>query len=308
MMTEPHERSDAGMRSTLDLAETVIAVARSGVPGDVEASVIEGLAWAFGRVASHSADTAVDAVLALAHTVGGPGRVPVPGRDERLDPLNAATAIGSLIALVARDDPLPARVGSATVAAAFALGSERGATGATFVRAVALGSEIEVRVSQLMDRSLRAGGWDRSGTTGVLGAAVAAGIICGLSGDRLASALGIAASSTVGLREAEGTALESLHAGKAASNGLLAAVLAEADFDGSLRVLEAPRGYLSVLGGLRDADSVSEGLGVDWRIGSAPPIRSVSDPHPVADAVRALPSAEDLGALGSVLAHARVPS
>src|SRR6185503_2698656 len=54
--------------------------------------------------------------------------------------------------------------------------------------------------------------------------------------------------------------------GHAAKNGLLAALLAERGFTSSDRALEAPRGFLRVLGGEVDAGEITGRLGETWEL------------------------------------------
>ena len=60
-------------------------------------------------------------------------------------------------------------------------------------------------------------------------------------------ALGIAATQSSGLREMFGTMCKAFHPGRAAQNGLTAALLAAKSFTSSEQGLEAPRGFAHVL-------------------------------------------------------------
>jgi 2-methylcitrate dehydratase PrpD len=124
----------------------------------------------------------------------------------------------------------------------------------------------------------------------VIGAAAAAGLLLGLDEPALASALGIAASSTVGQREGFGTMTKALHVGKAASNGLFAALLARDGFTGPHHALEAPRGYFHVLAAESDDQIVMRGLGEAWHLldNAVKPYPCGIVAHPVIDAGRAL--------------------
>ena len=67
-----------------------------------------------------------------------------------------------------------------------------------------------------------------SGVAGPVGAAAAAGRLLGLDPSALRSALTIAAAQAAGTQEALGTMTKPLHLGKAAANGVEAALLAQA--------------------------------------------------------------------------------
>ena len=60
-------------------------------------------------------------------------------------------------------------------------------------------------------------------------------------------ALGLAASQAAGLRENFGSMVKSLHPGRAAQNGLAAALMAEAGFTSSATAIEGKRGFAHVL-------------------------------------------------------------
>src|SRR5258708_4311178 len=70
------------------------------------------------------------------------------------------------------------------------------------------------------------GGWHLTGTLGSIAAGVAAGKLLGLDRQRLTFAMGIAATQAGGMQQNRGTMCKSFHAGKAAQNGVLAALLA----------------------------------------------------------------------------------
>lgn len=84
-------------------------------------------------------------------------------------------------------------------------------------------------------------------TTGSIGAAIAVSKLLGLSPDQIAHAIGIAATQVTGLREMFGSHTKSFHPGRAAQNGLMAAILASNGYTSSLEALEAKRGWVNVV-------------------------------------------------------------
>ena len=98
-------------------------------------------------------------------------------------------------------------------------------------------------------------------------AAVGSARVLGLDGDRLLSAIGIGASSSVGAAVAPDAAWQ---AGKSASNGVLAALLAAAGFTGPADALEHPRGVLGAAFGVRLPAGVAERFGN--RVGAMSPL------------------------------------
>jgi len=70
-----------------------------------------------------------------------------------------------------------------------------------------------------------------TGTTGTFGAAAGVAKLLGLSAEQFYSALGHAASMAGGTRAANGTDTKTLHMGRGAQNGILAATLAHQNFN-----------------------------------------------------------------------------
>jgi aconitate decarboxylase len=81
---------------------------------------------------------------------------------------------------------------------------------------------------------------------------VAVSKLLSLSTSQTAHAIGIAATQVVGLREMFGSHTKSFHPGRAAQNGLMAAVLAQRGYTSSEQTLEAKRGWANVVGATKD--------------------------------------------------------
>jgi 2-methylcitrate dehydratase PrpD len=106
-------------------------------------------------------------------------------------------------------------------------------------------------------------GWHITGTAGVFGSAAAAGALLGLDEQQMCWALGLAAAQPVGLQEMFGSMTKSFHPGRAAQNGLTAALLARAGYTASERVLEARRGWLKIMSSACDYSAFAgEGWGI----------------------------------------------
>jgi 2-methylcitrate dehydratase PrpD len=109
-------------------------------------------------------------------------------------------------------------------------------------------------------------GWHVTATVGTFGAAAAAGRMLGLDARRLAHALGIAGTQAAGLTQSFGTMAKPLHPGKAAMNGLLAALLAREGFTGSTAMLDAPDGLAGTFLGVTDLARAAEDFGKRWEL------------------------------------------
>ncbi|KIW17933.1 hypothetical protein PV08_05128 [Exophiala spinifera] len=111
-------------------------------------------------------------------------------------------------------------------------------------------------------------GWHITSTTGAVGAAVGVGKLMGLTEVQMAHAIGLAAVQVTGLREMFGSDTKSFHPGRAASNGLLAALLARGAYTSSSSALEAKRGWANVVAGgsTPRLDELVATLGEMWEI------------------------------------------
>jgi 2-methylcitrate dehydratase PrpD len=87
--------------------------------------------------------------------------------------------------------------------------------------------------------------WHSTATCGTFGAAAASAKLLRLNEDQFAWAIGSAGTQAAGLWEflSESAMSKQLHAGKAAMNGLLAALLAQEGFTGARRILEGEKGF-----------------------------------------------------------------
>jgi 2-methylcitrate dehydratase PrpD len=129
---------------------------------------------------------------------------------------------------------------------------------------------------------------------------MAVGKIFRLKEEQLLRTLGIAASMAAGLRENFGTMTKPLHAGRAAENGVNAALLARDGFTAATNILEAPRGFFNAMAGGYDASKIRGRLGTPYFIKepgiSIKPYPSGSLSHPAQDLILDLVLQHDLKA------------
>jgi 2-methylcitrate dehydratase PrpD len=199
------------------------------------------IAGAGGEVA-----TRAEAMLAA---VRPPGGVAVPGRARRADLLDAAFLGGTAAHGIELDDGYrqgSVHPGCAVVPALLSLAQADGTSGKALIEAMVAGYETVTAIAAACHPDLRQRGFHPTGAVAVLGAAMAAGKLRGLSARRLADALGLAASSAAGLFAFVngGADIKRLHAGHAAREGLQAALLAQQGVEGPPHVIEARDGFL----------------------------------------------------------------
>lgn len=122
-----------------------------------------------------------------------------------------------------------------------------GSSGKDVLVAHIAGNEISCRIGLMAGEDHYERGFHATGTLGNFGAAAAAGKLMGLDAERMAMALGIAASQAAGVRANFGTMTKPFHAGKAASNGIFAARLAARGFTAHDYAIEGKMGFADAL-------------------------------------------------------------
>ncbi len=141
-----------------------------------------------------------------------------------------------------------------------------GVDGKTFMLAFLTGFEVECKISEWMLPRHYLRGMHSSATVGTFGAYAAAAKLLGLKDDKLRSGFGIAASFAAGIRCNFGTMTKPLHVGRAAENGVTAALLAARGFTADPDSLDGPWGFYAVQGGGVSGEKVAQGFGKTWTI------------------------------------------
>ena len=139
-----------------------------------------------------------------------------------------------------------------------------GASGREVLAAIAVGTEVSLKLSHTIDKQHYLRGFHMTSTVGVFGATAGACHIRKLSTEATLAAIGIAGSESEGVRENFGTMVKPLHSGRAAENAVFAASLAAMGFTSSPTILEGPRGYFMTGAGGYNADELVGKLGNPW--------------------------------------------
>jgi 2-methylcitrate dehydratase PrpD len=251
------------------LAEYIAAATPAQLPDNVRKEAVRTFLNWLGCAIGGCRHEAVEAAYAALSPFFGPGTASLLGRGERLDPLHASLINGISSHVFDFDDTHLRTVihpAGPLASALLAYAQHRRVSGADFINALVLGAEVSCRVGNAVFPEHYDTGWHITGSTGSLGAAAAVGKLLGLDAERLGWALGIAASQPVGLREQFGSMTKSFHPGRAAQNGLTAALMAARGYTASAQSLEAKRGWLNVLSTRHDAGEITEGLGRRYEI------------------------------------------
>ena len=128
--------------------------------------------------------------------------------------------------------------------AVLAVGEARGASGDEILQAFIAGYEAATLIALQAMPTHYIRGFHSTGTLGTFGAAAGVARLLELDAETTAQALGLAGTQAAGLKSMFGTMAKPFHAGKAASNGVLAATLAANGFEARPDVLESKQGFL----------------------------------------------------------------
>ncbi len=223
-----------------------------------------------GVTLAGSAEPAGRAVQQVTEAEGGTPAATILGTAQRTSATMAALANGTAAHALDYDDMCfvsLAHPSAPLVAAALAAGELAGAPARRLLDGYVVGFEIEAVLGRALNPSHYQRGWHCTSTLGTLGAAACVSRILGLDAATTARALAIAASEASGLKENFGTMTKPLHAGLAARNGVLAALLARAGLTASALAIEGPQGLLAAMDGThRELGDDVERLGTRWEI------------------------------------------
>jgi 2-methylcitrate dehydratase PrpD len=180
--------------------------------------------------------------------------------------------------------------------AILAIADHRRVSGRDALAAFALGFEVETRIGHAAGQTHYDAGWHVTGTSGHVGAAAAAARAMGLDKEPTEHAIAAGATQAAGLRVMAGSDLKSMHPGKAAMDGVLAANLAAHRLTASAEAIEGDFGYLAVMSTDPDPHRIDAALGETWNITSNGyklyPSGSLT--HPMIDGVVALMTENDV--------------
>jgi 2-methylcitrate dehydratase PrpD len=286
------------------LAHFIATTAHGDVPGLVRANALATIVDAYGTalagVGETGPRTTVNALLPLAGQ-GASRALGVPGR--RVDPASAALFNASAAHALDYDAisfAVSGFVGSQALFALAALADEGRYSGREVVTAYCVGWEAAAALGRALNPGHYAKGWHPTATLGTFSAAAAASRLLGLTTDQTVAALAVATSEASGVKTMIGNMVNAWHVGKAARNGVNAALLARGGFTGHMSPLEWDQGFLALFAGPSGArpDRMLKGLGERWDLAEPGPVFKIHACcgliHSGLDAVAALRQSEQL--------------
>ncbi|OMP65967.1 MmgE/PrpD family protein [Domibacillus epiphyticus] len=247
------------------------------------------LNW-LGVAIGGSQHESVKKVLAVSQVIGSSPQASVLGRTEKVDMLFAALLNGLSSHVDDFDDTLLETVlhpSAPVYPAVLSFAEYQKKSGKDVLEAFIVGTEAAARVALSVYPSHYWKGWHITGSVGGIGAAAAISTMMRLNVEETLFAIGIAATDPTGLREMFGTMTKPYHPGKAAMNGMLAALMAAQGFTSSTKSLEAERGFVKALSNEESFEMITKKWGETYEIekNSYKPFASGVVTHPAIDGI-----------------------
>jgi 2-methylcitrate dehydratase PrpD len=247
------------------LAEFIEGVHCDSLPDEtVRWARLALLDW-MGSALRGGSETPAVIILRLLRSQGGTPQATLLPTGEKTSAPNAAFGNGVASHILELDDVHRSSIihaGAVVIPAAFAVAEFMHARGARLIEALVVGYETAIRIGEAVTPS-HYYFWHNTATCGTFGACAATGKLVGLDQEQMVWALGNAGTQAVGLWEflSDGAMSKHLHAGKAAQNGLLSALLAKEGFTGATAILEGKKGFFRAMAPRFNLDRVTDALG-----------------------------------------------
>ena len=258
--------SVARRQITRELAGYAAQARYGALPHAVRAEAVRAFLNWFGCVLGGCCEPAVQIAVAAARESGGHPQAAVFGHDLRTDLASAAFLNCFSSSILAFDDTHLATVTHPTgpvAAGLLAFSETMPVTGEDFLTALALGMEIECRMSNvlLLPPAQANVALYITGLTGPIGGAAALGRLLRLDAQRMVWAIGLAATQASGFRGTHGSMAGLVVPALGARNGVTAALLAGKGFTCSEAILEGDNGFVDIFTSDADLDRAVANLG-----------------------------------------------
>src|SRR3990172_3762212 len=243
------------MGPTEAVAEFVAHTKAENIPAEVYGRAKRHMVDVLG-VALAASRSSISAILGEVIEGSADGESSLWNGRGKSKPADAAWVYGTLAHALDFDDGgvalTPMHPSAPVLPAVLALAEARNLSGMDAICAYIVGVEVECKLATLISLEHYHRGWHSTAIIGTLGGAVGSAWLLRLSPEKICHALGIASSMAGGFQANFRSITKPLHAGQAARNGVLAALLAARGFTANPTALEAEKG-LSELFGFGDA-------------------------------------------------------
>jgi 2-methylcitrate dehydratase PrpD len=246
------------------LAEHAVRLVHADVPPAVVHEAKRALIDYQGVAVAGWREPLIGKLVRIHAARGGEPEARFIGEDRKTDVLNAAFINCAAGHALDFDDTHADFFyhGTVTVAAAaWAVGEMLRASGRELLLAFIAGWDVGARIARALNPSIYDQGWQNTPTSGTFAATVAAGKLLRLDETQMRHALGMAASQASGSRQNHGSMGKPFQVGKAALNGVLAALAAREGVTSSTVGIEGPLGFAMLTARSFDLRRAVEDLG-----------------------------------------------
>ena len=257
---------------TDELAEFISNTKYDRFPGDVVDAAKESfLDFLAVSIAGYRKGALSKIIIPYLLQIGGKHESTVLATDKKIPAINAALANGISGHSMDLDDGHRRALGHpgvTVIPAALAVAELIGCSGRELLTALIIGYELFVRIGKEANPALFSRGFHTTGVCGALSAAAAVSRVLSLNKEQIVSALGIAGTQSSGLLiiTHSGQMMKPLNAGKAAQNGVIAALLAQKGAHGSVEIIEGKDGFMQSFSNESDYSLILDGLGESFAI------------------------------------------
>ncbi|NWH05800.1 MmgE/PrpD family protein [Desulfobacter latus] len=179
--------------------------------------------------------------------------------------------------------------GSPIFSALLPVAEKEKVSGKELISGIISGYEAAVRLADAIQPAHKKRGFHGTGTCGTIGAAMGIGTMLGFSETQMKSAVSAAAVTASGSLKVleDESELKPFNVGRAASGGFLAAIMAQAGFNGPDDVFSGDRGFLHMMGSSYDLAQLENSVNGVFKIEKVyiKPFASCRYTHPAVDAV-----------------------
>ena len=258
---------------TRDIADFAANLQYSDIPEDLILNAKQCIRDSLGCGVFGAETPWVQAVVRTVGLLGQSQTASAWGMKVKADPLGTAFINGTAAQGYELDDchdQSMSHYGAGVVPAVLACaeGAFGAFNGKDVIRATVAGYELGTRIGNTVSPSAFHRGFHPCGLTSTFASAATIAKLLDLDTDQYVSALGLAGSQAAGLMAAQfGAMAKRFHSGKAAQNGIIAALSAREGLTGVRNVLEAPYGgFCSTYASEYDLSFATDGLGSDWEM------------------------------------------
>ncbi len=248
----PHEEINPDQEITLGLVRAVRGMRWGDMPAEAREVARHCLLDCLGTALAGSREPLTEILVREIAASEGSSQAGLIGRRERASRLSAALVNGAAAHALDFDDTHMAMSGHPSVPvipAVLALAESGEFSGRAVLEAIVAGIELECRLGAMIGGGHYAIGFHSTGTIGTFGAAAACAHLLHLDESRWLAAMGLAGTQAAGLKSGFGTMAKPLHAGRAASAGLLSALAAHGGFTANPAIIETAQGFAATHAG-----------------------------------------------------------